>query len=182
MNPVAVFVAVTVAPGTAAPCSSRTRPEMLPDVCCANAGAANAMKQTRRALLNLLIDFLHTVIANARRDGQSSLRVRASRVPCSACSSQPLSACVSNTYDVLSARQAFAGDELFNILNSDEWILGDDRSTKRRDKALNFGTLRCGGGKALQQLVCLCQRLAPAALACERAGEREACLVQAGVD
>src|SRR3954468_9105668 len=43
-NPVCGLRAVTVTPGTAAPCVSTMRPVMLPVVCCANAmaGAMNA--------------------------------------------------------------------------------------------------------------------------------------------
>src|SRR4051812_34077448 len=39
VNPVAALLAVTVAPGTAEPCSSSTRPEIVPLVPCANADA-----------------------------------------------------------------------------------------------------------------------------------------------
>src|SRR5687768_1930588 len=46
LNPVAVLVAVTVTPGIAACCASVIRPVIVPVVCCAIAGAANASTAT----------------------------------------------------------------------------------------------------------------------------------------
>src|SRR5713226_6638228 len=54
VNPVDALLAVTVAPGTAAPCWSRTRPVMVPVVCCASA-VAQVSRTSVTAPRNLLI-------------------------------------------------------------------------------------------------------------------------------
>ena len=54
VKPVAALFAVTVTPGTAAPCGSRIRPVTLPVVCCANADAQES-SSTIAALKNRLI-------------------------------------------------------------------------------------------------------------------------------
>ena len=48
MKPVLSFFAVTVAPGTAAFCSSSTRPVIVPVVCWADAAVVMPMRQQRR--------------------------------------------------------------------------------------------------------------------------------------
>src|SRR3954464_11947506 len=56
VRPVCVFRAVTVTPGTAAPCASRIRPATIPVVCWAAAGIpASAEQRTIIAAMTLLM-------------------------------------------------------------------------------------------------------------------------------